>query len=139
VSPRFPLALGAGITAAGLVLLGAAHGTELLVLLGALIMSIGVGFAFAAMPNLIVEAVPRERTGEATGFNQLVRSVGSSLGSQISAAILAGSALAAGPTDAGYTAAFLTSAAVAVAAGIAAALIPRSRHGRQPEPAPAGA
>ena len=139
VSPRFPLALGAGITAVGLVLLGAAHGTELLVLLGALIMSIGVGFAFAAMPNLIVEAVPRERTGEATGFNQLVRSVGSSLGSQISAAILAGSALAAGPTDAGYTAAFLTSAAVAVAAGIAAAMIPRSRHGRQPEPAPAGA
>ena len=28
------------------------------------------------MPNLIVEAVPLGQTGEATGFNALVRSVG---------------------------------------------------------------
>ena len=40
------------------------------------------------MPNLIIEAVPPHQTGEATGFNALVRSVGSSLGSQVSAAIL---------------------------------------------------
>ena len=80
---------------------GVAHGSELQVMIGSLVMSIGIGFAFAAMPNLIVESVPPERTGEATGFNQLVRSVGSSLGSQISAAILAGSVVAGAPDGRG--------------------------------------
>ena len=102
---------------------------------GSLVMSIGIGFAFAAMPNLIVESVPPERTGEATGFNQLVRSVGSSLGSQISAAILAGSVVSGAPTDAGYTAAFLVSAGVALAAAHRLGADPaRGRRRRRPEP-----
>ena len=126
VSPKPPLALGGVITACGLLSLGLAHDTQLPVMIGSLIMSVGIGFAFAAMPNLIVESVPAERTGEATGFNQLVRSVGSSLGSQISAAILAGSVVSGAPTDAGYTVAFLVSAGVALAAGIVSALIPRA-------------
>ena len=53
------------------------------------VLSVGIGLAFAAMPNLIVEAVPPEQTGEATGFNALVRSVGSSLGSQVTSSVLA--------------------------------------------------
>ena len=57
-------------------------------------MSAGIGLAFAAMANLIVEAVPPSQTGEATGINTLTRSVGASIGSQVSAAILAGSAVA---------------------------------------------
>ena len=39
-------------------------------------MSAGIGLAFAAMANLIVEAVPPQQTGEATGINTLMRSVG---------------------------------------------------------------
>ena len=60
----------------------------------AFVMSAGIGLAFAAMPNLIVEAVPPAQTGEATGLNALARSVGASLGSQVTAAILAGSVVA---------------------------------------------
>ena len=52
-------------------------------------MCAGIGFAYAAMPNLIIEAVPPHQTGEATGFNALIRSVGGSLGSQIAATVLA--------------------------------------------------
>ena len=59
-----------------------------------LVMSIGIGLAFAAMPNLIIDAVPPEETGQATGVNALVRSVGASLGSQVTAAVLAGSVVA---------------------------------------------
>ena len=58
-----------------------------------------------------------------------MRSVGSSVGTQVSATILAGS-IATGsryPRDAGYTHAFLVSAAVALVAGIAAAMIPGAR------------
>ncbi len=128
---RLPLALGGAICGLGLLLMGLVHTTQFELLAGSFVLSVGVGFAFAAMPNLIVAAVPREETGEATGFNTLVRSIGSSLGAQVSAAILAGTATAAGPTEGGYTAAFLVSAAVALAAGAVAAGIQRP-GGRRP-------
>jgi EmrB/QacA subfamily drug resistance transporter len=132
---KVPLAIGGATTTLGLLLLGLAHDTHVEVLIGSLIMSIGIGFAFAAMPNLIVEAVPLAQTGEATGFNALVRSVGSSLGAQVSAAILAASAVASGvPTDSGYTAAFLTSAGIALAATVVAAAIPARSRSRAAAP-----
>lgn len=125
---RIPLAIGGGATAFGLLLLAILHATQIEVVIGSLLLSIGVGFAFAAMPNLIVEAVPREQTGEATGFNTLLRNVGASLGAQVSAAILAGSALASGPAESGYTTAFLVCAVIATAAGLVALVIPRVRE-----------
>jgi MFS family permease len=127
---RVPLALGAIITSAGLLLMALVHGTQLEIIVWNLVMSTGIGLAFAAMPNLILEAVTPEETGQATGVNTLVRSVGASLGAQISAAVLAGSVVAGGlPTDSGYTDAFLVSAFVALAAAITAFLIP-ARRGR---------
>ena len=127
---KLPLALGAGATSVGLTMLGLVHDTQFAVICGSFVMSTGIGLAFAAMANLIVEAVPPQQTGEATGINTLTRSVGASLGSQVSAAIIAGTVLSATgfPTEGGFTAAFLVSAAVAaVAAGIAV-VIPRGAH-----------
>jgi len=127
---KLPLALGAATTSAGLLGLGLDHSSQFDVITWSFVMSTGIGLAFAAMANLIVEAVPPDQTGEATGINTLGRSVGASIGSQVSAAIIAGSAVAgsAVPTDDGFTAAFLVSAGVAaVAAGIAV-FIPRGAH-----------
>jgi EmrB/QacA subfamily drug resistance transporter len=127
---RLPLAVGAVVTSFGLLMMAVAHGSEGAMIAWNLVMSAGIGLAFAAMPNLIVEAVPAEETGQATGVNTLVRSVGASLGSQVTAAVLAGSVIATGfPTDAGYTDAFLVGAGVALLAAITATLIP-SRRGR---------
>jgi MFS family permease len=108
--------------------MGLMHGSQADILVFNVITSIGIGLAYAAMPNLIVDAVPRHQTGEATGFNAVVRSVGSSLGAQVSAAILAGSVLAAThlPSDDGYTTAFLVSAGVALVAALTATMIPRT-------------
>jgi MFS family permease len=50
---------------------------------------VGVGFTFAAMPGLIVRAVPAHETGSALGFYQVLRSTGLSVGSALSAATLA--------------------------------------------------
>ncbi len=122
---RVPLALGGLVTASGLALLALAHGSRLEVLGFGILMSGGIGLAFAAMPNLIIEAVPPEQTGEATGFNALVRSVGSSLGSQVAATVVASSAVAGIPQDAGYTRAFAISAGVAACASVVALGIPR--------------
>jgi MFS family permease len=131
---RLPLALGALVSAAGLLLMGLDHGSQGAMVAWNVVLSIGIGLSFAAMPNLIFDAVPQSETGEATGFNTLVRSVGAGLGSQISAAILTGSVVAGAalPSDAGYTTAFLVSAGIATAAAIVAMLIPRAG-----EPAPA--
>ncbi|HYA67733.1 MAG TPA: MFS transporter, partial [Acidimicrobiales bacterium] len=58
---------------------------------------IGIGFTFAAMPGFIVRAVPASETGSATGFYQVLRSIGLSVGSALAAAVLAAY------TDAGRT------------------------------------
>ncbi|MFL5844371.1 MAG: MFS transporter [Solirubrobacteraceae bacterium] len=122
---KVPLGLGGLIAAVGLAFLGLVHHTEFEVALFSAIMFTGIGLAFAAMPNLIVDAVSPAETGEATGFNALVRSVGSSLGSQVSGAILAGSIVAGGsPSSAGFRTAFLVSAGIALIAAAMAMIIP---------------
>ncbi|MCZ4494328.1 MAG: transporter [Conexibacter sp.] len=131
---KVPLTLGGLTTGAGMVLMGFMHGSVVEILVFNTIASIGVGLAYAAMPNLIVDAVPRHQTGQATGFNAVVRSVGSSLGSQLTAAILAGSVLGSTglPSDSGYTTAFVISGVVALVAAVAAVTIPRTSHGHLP-------
>jgi EmrB/QacA subfamily drug resistance transporter len=126
---KLPLGLGAAISAGSLLAMALDHSTEAAMVAWNITNSIGIGLAFAAMPNLIFDAVPQSETGEATGFNTLVRSVGASLGSQITAAILTASVVTGGllqlPTDDGYTAAFLVSAGIAIVAAIVAIFIPR--------------
>lgn len=125
---RLPMVLGGLISGAGLLGLGLDHGSALHVLLWNLFGSIGIGLAFAAMPNLIMSAVPPAQTGEATGVNALIRSVGSSLGSQVTAAILTASIVAANglPTDHGFRVAYMVAAGISILAGLIALLIPGS-------------
>jgi EmrB/QacA subfamily drug resistance transporter len=126
---KVPLALGGAISACGAVALAYVHGSMLELVCLTLVVCIGAAFAFAAMPNLIMEAAPREQTGEATGVNGLVRQVGSTLGAQVTATVLATSALASGlPQEIGYTRAFLVTAGVNAAAAVVATLVPRARR-----------
>jgi EmrB/QacA subfamily drug resistance transporter len=138
---KVPLTLGGLTTGVGLILMAFFHDTELEILLFNTLTSVGIGLAYAAMPNLIVDAVPPHQTGQATGFNAVVRSVGSSLGSQVTAAILAGSVLSSTglPSDSGYTTAFLVSGVIALIAAAAAVVIPRTSHGHLPVAAEMGA
>ena len=52
------------------------------------IVGLGIGFTFAAMPGFIVRAVPAAETGTATGFYQVLRNIGLSVGSAFGAAVL---------------------------------------------------
>jgi EmrB/QacA subfamily drug resistance transporter len=123
---KVSLTLGGALAGLGLALLAVAHDSRLAILLFNVVLSGGVGFAFAAMPNLIVDNVPSAQTGEATGFNALVRSLGASLGTQLMAAVIAGSALAGTvqPIEKGFTIAFWIGAVVAGLAALAAVLVP---------------
>ncbi|GAC1486294.1 MAG: MFS transporter [Solirubrobacteraceae bacterium] len=123
--PKAALLVGCLVTAAGLGLLTVLHGDWAQIAAAMLLLGTGIGFAFAAMPNLIVEAVQPTRTGEATGVNTIARSVGSSLGGQISATLLVSITLLSGlPRESAYTSAFAMSAAVALLAFACGLLIP---------------
>jgi len=96
------------------------------------ILGIGLGTTYAAIPGLIVESVPRSETGSAMGFYQVVRYVGFSLGSALTAAVLAShtSSATAQPALTGYTTVFWVAGAVCLAAAIVAWSL--SSRGHQP-------
>jgi EmrB/QacA subfamily drug resistance transporter len=127
---RGPLIGGALITGFALAWLAFEHLTPLELMTGALFMGTGVGLAFAAMPNLIIEAVRQEQTGEATAVNALVRNVGAAVGAQVSGTILAGSVAAGSelPGESGFTTAFAVAAGVAVMGAGLAVLVPARRR-----------
>jgi EmrB/QacA subfamily drug resistance transporter len=123
---RLPLLIGTALAAGAFALIGIAHEHRWELYIGTALMGAGIGFAFAAMANLIVEAVDPTETGVATGMNTIMRTVGGSLGGQISATIvsahvIAGSHIA---KETGYTQAFLLSALVMVLAFGATLLVP---------------
>ncbi|MGW3471268.1 MFS transporter [Saccharopolyspora sp. NPDC000995] len=81
---------GTATTTAGLASLTVWHSTQPEVALGVLVAFAGVAAAQAAVSNLIIDAVPAARTGEASGLNGLFRVVGAATGAQLAVAALAG-------------------------------------------------
>jgi EmrB/QacA subfamily drug resistance transporter len=130
VGSRLPLLLGALVSCLAFVILAFAHSSSWEIYLAMLVMGIGIGFAFASMANLIVEAVPVEQTGVATGMNTIVRSIGGAVGSQVSAGIVTATLAANGlPTERGFTIAFATAAGALAVAFLVALRIPSPSAG----------
>jgi MFS family permease len=116
------------LASAGLLGMALAHDSALLIVLWGMILNVGIGCAFAALPNLVIAAVEPHETGEATGVNMIARNVGAALGGQVAASIVAGHVAAGGPANAGFELAFLMSAGVALLAGVCGLLIPQVRR-----------
>jgi EmrB/QacA subfamily drug resistance transporter len=133
-SARLPLWLGSLVAAGTFTFLAAAHSDSWQIYLASAGLGVGLGFAFAAMANLIVRAVPQKQTGEATGVNTIMRTVGGAIGGQIAATIISGHVVASGlPEESGYTAAFIVSAGVAFLAFVFALFVPKNdRNGSPP-------
>jgi len=100
---------------------------ELFVVMG--VAGLGVGCTFAVMPGLIVNAVPARETGSAISFNQVLRTIGYSTGSVLSAVVLEAHTPAGHlvPDDSGYQAAAWMGCAVWVAAAVVTIVLPRRR------------
>ncbi|SNS34633.1 MFS transporter [Actinacidiphila glaucinigra] len=102
----------------------------------------GIGWMFALLPGLIVGSVPAHETGSAMSFNQVLRYVGYSTGSVLSATVLqahtaTGHAL---PTGDGYRTAALLACAVWLAMIVVTAVLPpRRRRGAVATPLPGAA
>jgi MFS family permease len=128
--PRFTLVLGAVIMA--VAYLGATQllGTPAGVLAFSVVASVGVGFAFAALPTLINSAVPVSETAAANGINSLARSLGTSASSAVMSAVLVQTGvLVAGhsiPSLTGFRTALLIAGGAAAIAAVIALMIPAS-------------
>ncbi|WP_019056847.1 MFS transporter [Streptomyces prunicolor] len=101
---RAVLALGCLISALGCGFFAVFHGAlwQAFVMTG--VLGVGLGTTFAAIPGVIVQAIPARETGSALGFYQVVRFTGFSLGSALAATVLAAHIGDNGqPTVGGYT------------------------------------
>ena len=136
---KWPLALGMLLVAAASASFAAFHSRPWEILAAMPLLGIGVGFAFAAMATLIVEAVRAEETGVATGMNTVMRTVGGVIGGQVGAALLTAYTIrgTAVPSVTGYEATFGVCAVAAVVGALLAVLVTARRPQRAPGGAPA--
>lgn len=121
--PRITLATGVVVLALSYVSMLVMRDMWWQICLASVLLGIGIGIAYAAMPALIMGAVPITETAAANGLNALMRSVGTSLSAAVVAAVLASNTVTVGgrsfPSDHGFLLAILISLA---AAGVALAL-----------------
>ncbi|MEW2393516.1 MFS transporter [Streptomyces venezuelae] len=128
--PKVTLSVGSLVIAAGyglgLPLISSGSTWSLLVV--TIVCNTGVGFAYGAMPALIMGAVPPSETASANSFNTLMRSIGSSVSAAVIGVVLAqlttdfgGYAL---PSENGFRVAMAIGCGVALTAAVVAALIP---------------
>jgi MFS family permease len=110
------------------------------IIIGSTVVSIGTAIAYAAMPTLIMAAVPITETASANGLNSLLRAIGTSTSSAAVAAFLTSVTADVGPVRLPTFGAFqdvFWMAALASAASItAAAFIPRAGRAAAAAPAP---
>lgn len=132
---KVPLIAGTLFASLSFAFLSAEHEHRWAVYCATALMGLGIGFAFASMANLIVEAVDQRETGVATGMNTIMRTIGGSLGGQVSATILAAHMSGGHPNTTAFTIAFGISAAVVlIAFGSAIAIPGRARQVAAAEP-----
>jgi EmrB/QacA subfamily drug resistance transporter len=129
------LVVGSSLNAIGLGVLTVAH-DELWQVLGVtLVTGLAFGLAFAAMSNLVVEAVPSSQTGVASGMNANIRTIGGALGGAALASIVTAGVRADDVAlESGYTNGFGFLAVIALLATVVAVFVPVLR--REPSMSP---
>jgi MFS family permease len=137
--PKVTLALGALAIAAAyaacLLLIGSTWGLMLAVMM----VNVGTGLSYGAIPLLIMNGVPRSETAAATSFNTLVRSLGTSTAAAVVGVLLSSmSTLADGhlvPSENAFRLVLVLGCAVGLAAAAVAATLPASAGRGDPAPA----
>jgi MFS family permease len=121
---KVALLIGTAFTAASFLMLSLAHGHPYDLLVAATLLGIGMGLAFAALGNLIVQAVPSHQTGVASGMNTVMRTLGGALGGQLSATFIAHNIAHGLPSVTGFTDTFVMATVFLAACFVAGLLVP---------------
>jgi MFS family permease len=132
VGPTITLRLGVAIGAIGMAGMTISHAHRFEMYLWPAVIYIGIGGAFGAMPTIILQSVPPERSGQSAAINMVIRAAGTAIGIQLAATVITTSETATGiPTDRGYTTAFALATVACVVAFLLALAIPRRLHPSQ--------
>ncbi|MBF4585720.1 MFS transporter [Curtobacterium sp. VKM Ac-2887] len=130
--PKLPMLAGGIAVTAAFVLPALAHGEMWQIVVSGILTGIGIGLALAACSNAIIESVPAAQTGEAISANTVVRTIGSSVGTAVIAALISSNTTAQGlPLDDAFTTGFWACAGVGALAIIGALVAPSMRKRRQ--------
>jgi MFS family permease len=128
VSRRFgskrALVVGTAVTAVSFAYAALQHRHPYEMLVTAALLGIGIGLAFAALGNLIVQAVPPTQTGVASGMNTVMRTLGGAVGGQISATFIADHTVHGLPAVTGFTETYVMAAGFLAVAVVAGLLVP---------------
>jgi MFS family permease len=122
---RAALLTGTAFTTASFALLAVAHSHPYDLLIAAALLGVGIGLAFAALGNLIVQAVSNYQTGVASGMNTVMRTLGGALGGQLSATFIAANMAHGQPTVTGFTDTFAMATGFLIVAFLAGLLVPK--------------
>jgi MFS family permease len=142
IGPRALLIMGAAALVAAYVFVLVAGSDVWQIFVSNLLIGVGIGFGFAAMPMLIMRSVPQSETGASNGLNALFRSLGTSTAAAVMAAVLAASSTVQGgqqiPSAAGFHLTYLLAGGGALMALVLALFIPahhapQERHPSLPE------
>ncbi len=129
--PKVTLTVGALIMAVGYGLSMVLMGNPWTLMIVTIIISSGTGFAYGAMPALIMGGVPVAESAAANSFNTLMRSIGTSVSSAVIGVVLAQMSVSfAGhsiPTENGFRTGLLIGCGVSIVAAIIAIVIPVRR------------
>ncbi|WP_369260325.1 MFS transporter [Streptomyces sp. R35] len=129
--PKITLMIGAVIVAAGYSLNIVLMSEVWHLILVSCIIGAGVGFAYGAMPALIMGAVPATETAAANSLNTLMRSIGTSFASALAGVILAQMTTTFGttalPSENGFKTVMAIGAGAAVLAFVLASFLPGRR------------
>lgn len=136
---KLALVVGTAVTGVSFAFLAVAHAHPWNMLVSSTLLGIGIGLAFSALGNLIVQAVPPTQTGIASGMNTVMRTLGGALGGQLSATFIADHMANGYPTVTGFTLSFIMAAAFLAVGVVAGLLVPGlpSRDAAPPEGDPA--
>ncbi|MBX6383255.1 MAG: MFS transporter [Microbispora sp.] len=92
-------------------------------------IGLGLGLAYAAMTNLIVQSVPADQTAVAGGMNTNIRTIGGSIGTAVLSSVIAGHLRPDGlPYESGFTTGFLVLTATLAATVAVSLLVPAARR-----------
>ncbi|SNT50027.1 drug resistance transporter, EmrB/QacA subfamily [Asanoa hainanensis] len=127
--PKVPMFLGVVLVVVSFALPAVGHGAIWQMLASGILTGAGIGLAFAAMSNAIIESVPATQTGEATSVNTIARTIGSSIGTAVVAAVITSHSTPQGlPTDDAFTYGFWVCAGAGFVAVLASLALPSARR-----------
>jgi MFS family permease len=138
VGPRALLLVGSGALVVAYAFTLAFNAEVWQILVANILIGVGIGFGFAAMPMLIMRSVPQSETGASNGLNALFRSLGTSTAAAVIGTVLASLSVEQDgvqvPTAASFHLSFLIAGIAAVVAFVVTLFIPRERDPRERHP-----